>query len=61
MGCKVEGLTVGRRRPLVGCDRTQADRRQRAWSRQGGEDAGCWVTSCLMASFFLKDTGRRVV
>lgn len=40
MGGKVEGLAVGRRRPLVGCDRTEADHRQHAWSGQGGEDAG---------------------
>lgn len=32
MGCKVEGLVIGRRRPLIDCDRREADHRQRAWS-----------------------------
>ena len=31
MGCKLEGLAVGGRRPLAECDRREADHRQ-AWS-----------------------------
>lgn len=56
MGCKVKGLVVGRRRPLVYCDRREADQ---GHAQAVGWDAGCWVTSCQMDSLFLKDTERR--
>lgn len=49
MGCKVERLVVGRRRPLVDCDRREADHRQQAW---------LWTSSrlgCRMLGDFLLD------
>lgn len=49
MGCKVEGLVVGRRRPLVDCARRKADHIQHAW---------LWTSSrlgCRMLGDFLSD------